>query len=252
MTLNRAMRQLGVLIGLAVLSGCSTRPRQQAEVAPEALMATSKQQFRQGRFSAARLGFQRVAFEIPANDPLGAEARYYQSECEYAMGEYLEASRGFQRIADDYPDHALASEGLLRSGDALSALWTRAELDPTYGDEAMAQYRELVARYPDSRAAGRARIRLATLANRYAEKNYRAGVFYYRLKAYDSAIIYFRSVAADHGESPYAPEALVMLVETYRKLSYAEETRETCAHLRQYYPNASRLNEVCPAAPAAP
>ena len=82
----------------------------------------------------------------------------------------------------------------------------------------------------------------------FAEKEYRAGLFYYRLKAYDSAIIYFRAVAADYGESEWAPQALVKLVEAYRHIKYKEEITETCAHLRQYYPRAQGLSEVCPPA----
>jgi hypothetical protein len=41
------------------------------------------------------------------------------------------------------------------------------------------------------------------------------------------------------------------LVQTYRKIGYDDEVTETCAHLRQYYPDADGLDHVCPP-PAAP
>ena len=219
-------------------------------VTPETLMEASKREFRNGHFGPARLGFQKVTFDVPTNDPLGGEARYYVAECYFAQGEYVEASHEFRKVADDYENHPLAPDALLRSGDAMAAQWNHVELDPTSGEEALAVYRELATRYPESRAAERARLKLSQLADRFAEKEYRAGVFYFRLKAYDSAIIYFRSVAADYGESAYAPLALVKLVEAYRRINYNEELRETCAHLRQYYPKAAGLNEVCPSAQA--
>jgi outer membrane protein assembly factor BamD len=140
----------------------------------------------------------------------------------------------------------------MRSGDALAAQWRRPELDPTSAEEALAEYRELVARYPDSRAAERVRLTLAKMADMFGEKTYKAGIFYYRLKAYDSAIIYFRSVVADYGESSFAPRALMMLVQAYREIGYGEEERETCAHLRQYYPNTEDLDQTCPAAAGTP
>src|ERR1051326_4914325 len=217
-------------------------------VTPETLMEASKQEFRKGHFSAARTGFQRVTFEVPTADPLGGEARYYLAECNYAEGEYADAAKNFRKVADDYSAHPLAPDALLRAGDAAVAQWNRIELDPTSGEEALASYQELTTRYPNSRAAERARLKLKALAGRFAEKEYLAGMFYFRLKAYDSAIIYFRAVAADYGESDFAPQALIRLVEAYRRIKYKEEITETCAHLRQYYPKAAGLKQACPAA----
>ncbi len=249
----KAMRPVWeVILAAAAVSGCGGQSfRIKDYVTPETLMEASKQQFRHGNFSGARVGFQRVSFEVPSNDPLAGEAKYYLGECDFAQGEYADASREFRHVADDFDNHTLAPDALLRSGDALAELWRRPELDPTSGEEALAAYRELATRYPDSRAAERARLKLAALADRFAEKEYLAGLFYFRLKAYDSAIIYFRSVAADYGESTWAPRALIKLVDSYRRINYQEELRETCAHLRQYYPKAQGLKENCPAAEAS-
>ncbi|MBI4502700.1 MAG: outer membrane protein assembly factor BamD [Gemmatimonadetes bacterium] len=239
-----------IVVGVVLVASACTRQgfRVKDYVTPETLMEASRQEFRKGHFSAARTGFQRVTFEVPTTDPLGGEARYYLAECEYAQGEFIEAARDFRKVADDYENHPLAADALLRAGDAAVAQWNRVELDPTAGEEAVASYQELATRYPSSRAAERAKLQLQALGNRFAEKEYRAGVFYFRLKAYDSAIIYFRAVAADYGESTYAPQALIMLVESYRRIKYQEEITETCAHLRQYYPRAPGLNQACPAA----
>lgn len=237
---------------LALTAACGGKLRVRDYTTPETLMEASRREFRQGHFGSAKTGFQRVTFEVPTTDPLAGEARYYLAECYFAEGEYADAAKDFRKVADEYSDHRLAPDALLRAGDALSAQWNRAELDPTSGEEAVATYQELTARYPDSRAAERARLRIQELGDKFAEKEYRAGVFYFRLKAYDSAIIYFRAVAADYAQSSYAPRALIKLIESYQRISYNEEVRETCAHLRQYYPRAEGLDEVCAPAPATP
>jgi outer membrane protein assembly factor BamD len=247
------MRRLLIIATVVVGSGCGSHSfRVKDYVTPETLMEASRREFRQGHYTSAKAGFQRVTFEVPTSDPLGGEARYYLAECLFGNGEYADAAREFRKVADDYQDHALAPDALLRAGDAMSAQWNRSELDPTSGEEAVASYQELTTRFPDSRAAERARGKIQSLGNRFAEKEYRAGLFYFRLKAFDSAIIYFRAVAADYGESAYAPQALIKLVEAYRRISYNEEIKETCAHLRQYYPRADGLSRVCPPAEAAP
>src|SRR2546430_16366788 len=77
-------------------------------------------------------------------------------------------------------------------------------------------------------------------------------MFYFRRRAYDSAIIYFKDVIANYSESRWTVPALLRLVDSYRAIGYADERRETFAHLRGFYPPASRLSDPCPAPTSAP
>jgi outer membrane protein assembly factor BamD len=213
----------------------------------DSVYRTAMRQYRRGNLSRARENFALVLTN-PGSDALAAEASYYQAECDFANGLYLEAAREFRRVADEHAGHRLAPDALLRAGDAQAELWRNPELDPEYGQAAAATYRELVARFPDSRAARRAAAKLVRLADMFADKDYRSGRFYQRLKAYDSAILYFRGVVADYPQSRYAPDALLQLVQIYRLLNYADERRDTCDHLYRYYPQARGLSQACPAA----
>ncbi|GBD32884.1 Outer membrane protein assembly factor BamD [bacterium HR33] len=238
----------GAVLGaflLAAVAACGGR-REPPRIPPETLLEEAKALYRQGKIGPAKERLERVTSGSGARGPVLAEAYYYLGECEFAQGLYLEASRQFRRVADGFPQHPLAPDALLRAGDALAQLWKEPELDPEYGENAMATYRELMGRFPESRAARRAALKMNALAERFAEKDYKNGIFYQRLKAYDSAIIYFRSVVANYAQSSFAPRALIKLVEIYRELDYNEELRETCQHLRNYYPDADGLNEVCP------
>jgi outer membrane protein assembly factor BamD len=172
-------------------------------------------------------------------------------ECHFKQGEYLQASQEFRRVADDFPNHELAPQALMRAGDALAKLWKRPVLDPTYGEQAQAVYAEALTRYPNAPVAAQTRQRSQILADWFAEKDLKNGDFYYRIKAYDSAMIYYRWVVATYPQSKHAAPALMRLVQTYRKIGYDDEVTETCAHLRQYYPDADGLDRVCPP-PAAP
>ena len=55
-------------------------------------------------------------------------------------------------------------------------------------------------------------------------------------------------VVANFPQARIVPDALVRLVQAYHRISYADEARETCDHLRQFYPAAPGLDETCPAA----
>lgn len=238
---------------LATLAGaaCGNRFHPEQYPTPQALFDASKAAYERGDCGAAVRGFTRVLFEFPPRDARVAEARYLLGECRLKDGERLLAAQELRRVADDFPTHELAPTALLRAGDALAGLWRRAELDPTYGEQAQSTYSEVLTRFPQSDAAARARERSAELADRFALKDLKTGDFYFRLRAYDSAIIYYKSVVASYTESRYAPVALLKLVETYRRIGYAEEAAETCEHLRRFYATVDGVADACPA-PSAP
>ncbi len=207
----------------------------------------SEARFRRGDCGDAALGFRQVATQLPVRDSLGVRARFLLAECHFARSEFLEAARQFRRVANEAPTHPLAQRALLRAGDSQAQLWTRPELDPTYGEAAKVTYQEVISRYPRTTLSNRASLKLAVLAERFAEKEYKNGNHYFRLHAIFSAIVYYKAVIADYGATSYAPLALVKLVEAYIRLDYKEERRETCSNLRRFYPDAPRLDEVCPA-----
>src|SRR4051812_17156144 len=128
MVFHSAMKRYAVLALGLLATGCIGRRFKVKDYpTPETLLTASKIEFRKGHFATAKTGFQRVTFEVPTNDPIGGEARYYLAETDFAAGDYDQAARTFRRVADDYGDHPLAPDALLRAGDALAAQWHRAE-----------------------------------------------------------------------------------------------------------------------------
>jgi outer membrane protein assembly factor BamD len=240
--MNRAA--LVIFVGVA-LAGCSGGFRPQDYPGPQALLDVSEDMFRRGDCGDAALGFRRLTLTLPIRDSLAIRSRFLLAECHFVQGEYLEAARQFRRVIDDAPSSGLAPNALLRSGDAQTELWNRPELDPTYGEAAGATYRELLSRFPNTQAAATARIRLSELSERFAVKDFKNGDYYRRLGAFDSAILYFRNVIAQYGETSVASNAVVRLIEIYEELEYSEEMREMCQHLQQFYPNEQDAEEEC-------
>lgn len=216
-------------------------------VRPEVELARALTLFRRGDFRKAQLVLQKLIFEFGPGQAELATVRYHLAECYFQTGDRVQAAHEFRRVADEFPSSAYAPVALLRAGDANLRLWRRAELDPTAGETALSLYQELAGRYPDSDAAARARLHVRQLQDQFAEKSYKNGMFYLRRKAYDSAIIYFKDVIANFPETTRASDALLRLVDSYRAINYTEELRETCSHLRRFYPQAAGLAKSCPA-----
>ena len=237
---------MGAALVVVGTAACGGGFKPDAYPSPVALFEASKEEYQRGNCTGAVRGLTRVVFELPARDPRVAEARYLIGECRFKQKDYLEAARELRRAADDFPTHEVAPTALMRSGDALVKLWKRVELDPTYGEQALSVYSEVLQRYPNASAAELTRERVGRLGDWFATKDLKTGDFYFRIKAFDSAIIYYRSVIEHWPQSQPAPLALMKLVETYHRIGYEEEATETCAHLRRFYSEAKGLGAVCP------
>jgi outer membrane protein assembly factor BamD len=205
---------------------------------------------RHGKWSDAAKLLDRLLLEVAPGDPRIAQAHFYLGEAYYAQGRHLEAAREFRKASDETPNDPIAPEALLRLGDVYADLWRRPELDPTYGQTAVATLQELLNRYPGTKAAERAQLRITELNERFAYKAYKAALYYFRLKAYDSAILYLKDLVATYPKTTVVPDALIKLVQAYRKLGYREDVQETCGYLRRFHPNTAGANEVCPNRPA--
>jgi outer membrane assembly lipoprotein YfiO len=212
----------------------------------DSLWREAEQSVRHGKWGDVVKLLERAVLEFSPGDPRIARAHFYLGEALFAQGRHLEAAREFRKASDETPNDPIAPEALLRLGDVYTDLWRRPELDPTYGQTALSTYQELSNRYPESSGAKRAQMRIAELNERFAYKAYKAALFYFRLKAYDSAILYLKDLVATYPKAAVVPAALVKLVEAYQKLGYREDVQETCDYLRRYHPRTPGANEVCP------
>ncbi|HLG06232.1 MAG TPA: outer membrane protein assembly factor BamD [Gemmatimonadales bacterium] len=201
--------------------------------------------FRRGRWADAQRYIDELSPMLPALDLRYYRLHFIQGEVYFAQGNQLQAVREFRRVADEQPEGPLAADALVRAGDANSDLWRKPELDPTYGEAARAIFEEVLARYPGTAAARRAGLRLAELTEKFAQKEFKNAVFYYRFKAWDSAILMFRSVIASYPRSSVVPEALERLVRAYQILGYEEDVKETCAYITQYHPAPGGPARLC-------
>jgi outer membrane protein assembly factor BamD len=244
-------------VGLAACGGSTPEPRATptpvtgiAESASAAeidtVWAQAVDAVRHGKWGDALKHLDRVLLEFPPGDPRTAQAHLFEGEAHFALGSHLQAAREFRKVSDDTPNDPLAAEALLRAGDVYADLWRKPELDPSYGQTALATYQELLNRYPGGSAAKRAQQRIDDLQERFAVKEYKAALYYMRLKAYDSAILYLKDLVATYPKSSVAPDALIHLVQAYRTLGYKEDVQETCGYIHRFHAQAPGVGKACP------
>jgi len=134
------------------------------------------------------------------------------TEAPYAH--YLIAMSYYQQIADVTRDQAITQQ----ASDAFG---------------------ELIRRYPDSRYAQDARLKMDLIKDHLAGKEMEIGRFYQREGQWLAASYRFRSVVDQYQTTTQTPEALERLVECYLALGVPEEAQKTAAVLGRNYPETS-------------
>jgi len=95
---------------------------------------------------------------------------------------------------------------------------------------------ELIRRYPDTRYAGDARLKLDLINDHLAGKEMDIGRFYQRSGQWIAATYRFRTVVDSYQTSSHTPEALERLVECNLALGLPDEARKSAAVLGKNYP----------------
>ena len=150
------------------------------------------------------------------NDAINSARRFItihpgNEEAPYAQ--YLIAMSYYQQIADVNRDQSTTSA-------------------------ASEAFGELIRRYPNTRYAADARLKLDLITDHLAGKEMEVGRFYQRSGQWLAATYRFREVVDKYQTSSHTPEALERLVETYLALGIPEEARKSAAVLGRNYPES--------------
>ena len=211
----------------------------------EQLYRAGLREFERHKWDNAIAAFEKLTLDLPARDSLLPRSYWYLATAHEKQGEHLLAAQSYSKLVESFPDDSSADDAALEAARSYWKMWRKPTLDPTYGETALATYNTLLGLYPTSPLVPQAQKELADLENWFALKNYEAGLFYFRRKAFDSAIIYFKDVLTRWPNSPTARQTSLKLIEAYKAIRYREDASELCTQLRKKYTNDAAVREVC-------
>lgn len=230
-----------------LLAACAPSFSARKFASNEALYQASMQRLQKKKWDDAVTGFEKLTLELPSRDTLLPLAHWYLALAHTKRIEHLLAAQEYSKLAENFADDTLADNALFESGKSYSRLWRRPGLDPQYGQLAQVQYRLMLTLYPESPLKNAAEAELKRLEEWFATKDFDTGDGYFRRKAYDSAIIYFRDVVKNYPNTDRARQAMIKMVEAYRSplMNYREDAREVCGNLTALYPKDAAVEKVC-------
>jgi outer membrane protein assembly factor BamD len=241
---SKLTRPALLLLACAIVlpaSGCA-RNKSSADTAyiardVNSLYALAKQRMDRGLYEEAAKLFDEVERQHPYS--VWARRAQMMSAFSYYMAQkYPEAISSAQRFLTIHPGNKDAPYA-----HYLIAMSHYQQIEDVTRDQASTAnaanaFGELMRRYPESRYASDARLKLDLINDHLAGKEMEVGRFYQRSGKWLAATLRFRKVVEQYQTTNHTPEALERLVESYLVLGIPQEAQKAAAVLGRNYPGS--------------
>ncbi len=252
---------LAAIVVALLLSGCgamgdgSEEFDQTAGWSVEQLYREAKNDMASNNWPAAITNLER----IQARYPFGVYAQQAMLDLAYSQWRYEEPEKALatiQRFQQQYPNHpandyALYLKGLVTFAPEQAFIsgivgQDMAERDPSGARASFEAFRELLVRYPESRYARDARLRMNWLLNTIAMGEVYTARYYFDRGAYVAAINRAETVVADFQGTEAVEQALYIMMVAYDELNMPELRDDARRVLVSNFPNTTLLEEGLP------
>ena len=216
----------------------------------EKLFSEAKDELVAGAYDKA-IGMYEKLEGRAAGTALAQQAQLDKAWAQFKTNEPVQAVATLDRFIKLHPaspalDYALYLKGLVNFNDNLGwfsnlAEQDLAERDPKQAKESFEAFRELVIRFPDSKYAEDARLRMAFIKNSLARSNVHVARYYYQRGAYVAAISRAQTTVQEFRDVPAVEEALFIMYQSYDKLGLMQLRDDTRRVLENSYPNSLLL-----------
>lgn len=238
-------------VAAAMLAACSSTPDDAtAAWSPNKIYAEARDEVAAGSYDKAIPLFEKLEGRA-AGTPLAQQAQLEKAYAHFKSGEQAQAIAALDRFMKLHPaspalDYALYLKGLVNFNDELGffsflARQDLSERDQKAAKESFEAFKELVARFPDSRYAPDAKARMTYIVNSLAQYEVHVARYYFQRGAYVAAISRAQNALADYQDVPALEEALFILVRSYDALGLEQLRDDAKRVLATNYPSSEYL-----------
>ncbi|MBJ7439245.1 MAG: outer membrane protein assembly factor BamD [Sphingopyxis sp.] len=199
------------------------------------LYRAAQERLDRGQYGVAAALFDEVERQHPYS-PWARRAQLMSSFSYYMDREYTPAIEAAQRFLAIHPGNKDAPYAYYLIGLSYYEQISDVTRDQKITQQASNALGEVIRRYPDSRYASDARLKIDLVQDHLAGKEMEIGRFYQRSSNWLAASIRFREVVDKYQTTSHAPEALYRLTECYLSLGIPAEAKKSAAVLGANYP----------------
>lgn len=225
---------------LLLTAGCGGRGAKGKDTAyvardVDTLYTAAKDRLDRGEASVAAALFDEVERQHPYS-PWARRAQLMSAFSYYVARDYTKSIQAAQRFLSIHPGNKDAPYAYYLVSLCYYEQISDVTRDQKVTDQARTALTEVIRRYPTTRYAADARLKLDLVNDHLAGKEMTIGRLYERSGRWLAATLRFRNVVDNYQTTSHAPEALYRLVESYLSLGIPEEAQKAAAVLGANYP----------------
>jgi outer membrane protein assembly factor BamD len=231
-------------LGLAAssLSGCATGGAKKADTKYIArdvntLYSAAKDKLDGGDYQLSAALFDEVERQHPYS-PWARRAQLMSAFSYYMGNKYTESISSARRFLSIHPGNKDAAYAYYLIGLSYYEQISDVTRDQKITEQALAALGEVQRRFPNSRYAADAGLKIDLVNDHLAGKEMEIGRFYERRALWLAASLRFREVVDKYQTTTHAPEALFRLTEAYLALGVPGEAKKAAAVLGNNYPGS--------------
>jgi outer membrane protein assembly factor BamD len=243
---RKILLSAGLLASVSMLSGCAmlglggggAKPGSNTRYVARdvnTLYGAAKNKLDNKQYEVAAALFDEVERQHPYS-PWARRAQLMSAFSYYMAQKYNESIQSSRRFLSIHPGNKDASNAYYLIALSYYEQISDVTRDQKISEQALAALGEVQRRYPASRYASDATLKIDLVRDHLAGKEMEIGRFYQRQGLYSAAIGRFRRVVEDYQTTNHVPEALHRLTELYLVLGLRDEAARTASVLGHNFP----------------
>lgn len=217
------MRFLPIFLILIIIAGCGEKPQPIYSAADQFTFARGL--YDKGKYYKAQIAFENLIYSYPGNSVIDT-AQYYLAMSYYQQEEYSLAAGEYRRLLSAYPRSQFADDSQFQIGMCHYKMSPKYELDQSETYEAINEFHTLISEYPASGFLADTQVRIKELEDKLAQKAFKTGQLYMKLRDYEPALIYFSYVRDNYPSTDWAIKSYYYTGEAYFKLERYDQALE--------------------------
>jgi len=237
--LKRIPWRLSALIAVPLLlSACAATDKDPyVEFPVDVLYNTAQTSLEEGEYSTAAKQFDEVERQHPYSK-WAIKAKLMSAYAYYQGNRYDDAVIALDRFIQLHPSNKDVPYAYYLKALCYYEQISTPDRDQRMTEDALRTLNELSTRFPDSKYARDARVKMDLTFDSLAGKEMNIGRYYERQGHYLAGINRFKVVIDQYQTTTHVPEALLRLTESYLAIGLTDEARKSAAVLGHNFPGS--------------
>jgi outer membrane protein assembly factor BamD len=245
MMIKKYLAPLAVVLSATLLWGCASLGGGAAKGGDTRYVArdvntlynAAKERLNRQQFEVAAALFDEVERQHPYS-PWARRAQLMSAFSYYRGTKYNESIQASRRFLSIHPGNKDAAYAYYLIGLSYYEQISDVTRDQKITEQALAALGEVQRRYPGTRYAADARLKVDLVNDHLAGKEMEIGRFYQRRSLWLASVLRFREVVDKYDTTTHTPEALFRLTEGYLAMGVPAEAKKAAAVLSANYPGS--------------